>query len=146
MSHSLDGQRDWLEMSTLPTPTSQGELFDAAVASAHVTLCSIVGTSLLLCIRAPADNIKSLVLRRPTPLPRDGLSIAGVRVESESPAYESVHLRLDYVLTTELNYSRRNPSLKPQETREDDDRRYVATKLVNIAQCLDRSLSKADCH
>jgi hypothetical protein len=61
-------------------------------------------------------------------------------------AGESVHLRLDYVLTTELNYSRRNPSLKPRETQEDDDRRYVATKLVNIAQCLDRSLSKADCH
>lgn len=57
-----------------------------------------------------------------------------------------MHLRLDYVLTTELNYSRRNPSLKPREAREDDDRRYVAIKLVNIAQCLDRSLSKADCH
>jgi hypothetical protein len=50
------------EMSTFPTLTSQGELFDAAVASVYVTLCSSVGTSLLLCIRAPADNIKSLVL------------------------------------------------------------------------------------
>lgn len=134
-------------MSAIPTLVSPVVLVNPSRHfHAYVTLCSIVGTSLLLCIRAPADNIKSLVLRRPTPLPRDGLSIAGVRVESESPAYESVHLRLDYVLTTELNYSRRNPSLKPQETREDDDRRYVATKLVNIAQCLDRSLSKADCH
>ena len=50
------------EMSTFPTLTSQGELFDAAVASVYVTLCSSVGTSLLLCIRAPADNIKSLAL------------------------------------------------------------------------------------
>jgi hypothetical protein len=47
-----------------------------------------------------------------------------------------VHLRLDYVLTTGLNYSRRNPSLKPWEAREDDDRRYVEAKLVNIAQSL----------
>ena len=61
-------------------------------------------------------------------------------------ACESVHLSLDYVLTTELDYSRRNPSLKPRETREDDDRLYVAAKLVNIAQCLDRSLAKADGH
>ncbi len=48
-----------------------------------------------------------------------------------------MHLRLDYVLDYKLNYSRRNLSLKPRETREDDDRPYVATKLVNIAQCLD---------
>jgi hypothetical protein len=47
------------EMSTSPTLTSQGELFDAAVASVYVTLCSSVGTSLLLCIQAPADNIKN---------------------------------------------------------------------------------------
>ena len=62
MSHSPDGQRDWLELSPFPTPTSRRELFDAALASAYVTLCSSVGTSLLLCIRAAAGNIKSLVL------------------------------------------------------------------------------------
>jgi len=38
MSHSPDGQRDWLEMSTFPHTDHQGELFDAAVASAYVTL------------------------------------------------------------------------------------------------------------
>jgi hypothetical protein len=74
------------EMSTFSTLTSQGELFDAAVASVYVTLCSSVGTSLLLCIRAPADNIKSLVHRRPTPLPRDVVTIADVRIESDGPA------------------------------------------------------------
>jgi hypothetical protein len=50
------------EIPTFPILTSQAELFDVAVASAYVTLFSNVGTSLLLHIRAPADNIKSLVL------------------------------------------------------------------------------------
>ena len=49
-------------------------------------------------------------------------------------------LRRDYVRATELELQQaHSPSLKPREAREDDDRRYVAAKLVNIAQSLDRS-------
>jgi hypothetical protein len=48
------------------------------------------------------------------------------------------------VLTTELELGNVQPNaLKPRETREDDDRRYVAAKLVNFAQSLDRSLGTA---
>ena len=59
---------------------------------------------------------------------------------------ESLNLRRDDVGLLSFNSGRRSPSLKPREAREDDDRRYVAAKLVNIAQSLDGSLSKADCH
>jgi hypothetical protein len=39
------------------------------------------------------------------------------------------------------NYGPQSACLKPRETLEDDDRRYVAAKLVNIAQPLDRHQS-----
>src|ERR1700687_6027295 len=41
-----------------------------------------------------------------------------------------------YVLTTELELRSAQPSLKPQKGRQDDHRRYLAAKLVNIAQSL----------
>ena len=55
-------------------------------------------------------------------------------------ACAAVHLRRDYVLTTELELRRVQPMSETSgRAREDDDRRYVATKLVNIAQSRDRS-------
>jgi len=55
-----------------------------------------------------------------------------------------VSLHISVVITCWLrsfNQSRRGPSLKPREVREPDDRRYVATKLVNIAQSFVRKHS-----
>src|SRR5450432_3310374 len=58
----------------------------------------------------------------------------------------------EYLSPVSLNLRRGTAELQLQQTQpisqasggpQNDDRRYVAAKLVNIAQCLDRPISKA---
>jgi hypothetical protein len=50
-----------------------------------------------------------------------------------------VRLQRDYVQATELELRGAQRMSEPSGDPEDDDRRYVAAKLVNIAQPLDGS-------
>jgi hypothetical protein len=65
--------------------------------------------------------------------------MAGAEICSHDEHLLLVHLRRDYGLTVDLELRSERPRLKLRQAPDDDDRRCVAVKLVNIAQSLDRS-------
>ena len=69
--------------------------------------------------------------------------MAGAEICSHDEHLLPVHLRRDYGLTVDLELRSGRPRLKRRQAPDDDDRRCVAAKLVNIAQSLHRSLATA---
>jgi hypothetical protein len=98
--------------------------------------------SMSICNRGSANPGNRFNASMPSP----GWQMLRSVAINEYPSPESLNLRRDDVGLLSFNSGGRSPSLKPREAREDDDRRYVAAKLVNIAQSLDGAPSKADCH
>src|SRR5450432_676096 len=69
--------------------------------------------------------------------------MAGAEICSHDEHLLPAHLRRDYGLTVDLELRSERPRLKRRQALDDDDRRCLASKQVNIAQSLARISSIA---